>query len=85
VTASGPEVIAEAVTVRRCDPAVDRPCDPAPMSVRDLYRRSVPGPILIIGSNSRVPLQAGHRLGLVNLSALKTKSQALHRAGITSM
>ncbi len=52
--------------------------------VRGRYGRSVPGAIQIIGSNSRVPLQAGHRLGLVNFSTLKTKSHALHRAGMTS-
>jgi tetratricopeptide (TPR) repeat protein len=40
-------------------------------------------PTRIIGSNSRVPLQAGQRLGLESLSSPNTKSHALQRAGIT--
>ena len=36
-----------------------------------------------IGSNSRVPLQAGHRLGFDSLSSPNTKSHVLQRAGKT--
>jgi len=40
--------------------------------------------IRIIGSKSRVPLQAGQRDGFASLSTPNTKSHALQRAGMTS-